>query len=219
MLVLGVILALIAVKLSSALSSLPISVQSRDVEALVGRSAKVCVSAAAIYTLLTSATWRPAYIIGGGLLNGALSKVLKRSIRQSRPTGSTKKGYGMPSSHAQSLFYFATVLAIMDEPVLTPVMKTCAIIYAVVASSWRVTSGLHSSAQTAVGAILGCGMGHFIITRETIVLSGLGAGPSPSHKIILLTLCSVLVFSKEWKLLSNAINERLVERLKSKEKR
>ena len=43
--------------------------------------------------------------------NAILSKVLKRAIKQPRPAGSTEGGYGMPSSHTQSLFYFFSIVA------------------------------------------------------------------------------------------------------------
>jgi membrane-associated phospholipid phosphatase len=42
--------------------------------------------------------------------NAVLSKILKKLIREPRPAGSPKKDHGMPSSHAQSIYYFATVL-------------------------------------------------------------------------------------------------------------
>lgn len=39
----------------------------------------------------------------GAVLNGVLSKVLKRLLNQKRPEGSEQSDPGMPSSHAQSL--------------------------------------------------------------------------------------------------------------------
>lgn len=43
--------------------------------------------------------------------NAILSKVLKRAIKQPRPVGSSEGGYGFPSSHTQSLFYFFSIVA------------------------------------------------------------------------------------------------------------
>ena len=48
----------------------------------------------------------------GSLLNAALGKVLKLFLSQPRPDGSRRPSYGMPSSHANSLFFFATFLSL-----------------------------------------------------------------------------------------------------------
>jgi dolichyldiphosphatase len=42
----------------------------------------------------------------------ALNWVLKRYIREDRPTQMMGKGYGMPSSHAQFVAYFAVYLGL-----------------------------------------------------------------------------------------------------------
>lgn len=45
------------------------------------------------------------------LLNAANGKLLKVVLAQSRPRGSERETYGMPSSHANSLFYFVGFLS------------------------------------------------------------------------------------------------------------
>lgn len=78
----------------------------------VGESAKVVVSGAAgITLLLQSQSWKPLYYIFGGVINAILSKVLKNIFKIPRPKDSGEDGYGMPSSHAQSLFYFFSIVA------------------------------------------------------------------------------------------------------------
>ena len=77
---------------------------------IVGKSAKPAVSGTAGLFVLLSDGWGPLYIIICALLNAALSKAIKKVLRSPRPTGSPKGGYGMPSSHAQTLFYFFTYL-------------------------------------------------------------------------------------------------------------
>lgn len=57
-------------------------------------------------------------LIGGAIINALFSKTLKKIIKQERPSTDPKHaelGHGMPSSHAQSLFYFATYLALASK--------------------------------------------------------------------------------------------------------
>ena len=48
----------------------------------------------------------------GAVLNALLSKVLKRLLNEARPAGAPLADPGMPSSHAQSLFFFASYLSV-----------------------------------------------------------------------------------------------------------
>lgn len=47
------------------------------------------------------------------LANEALNIVLKRMLRQTRPQGAEKTDYGMPSDHAQFMFFTATYFALL----------------------------------------------------------------------------------------------------------
>ncbi|KAF9962052.1 hypothetical protein BGZ65_009799 [Modicella reniformis] len=47
-------------------------------------------------------------MFGGQLLNECINFVLKRIVKQARPTAELGDGYGMPSSHSQFMAYFAT---------------------------------------------------------------------------------------------------------------
>lgn len=49
-------------------------------------------------------------IFVGALLCAVLSDVLKAIIKEPRPEGSYKDGYGMPSNHTQLTFYYITVI-------------------------------------------------------------------------------------------------------------
>nr|GMD56487.1 Lipid phosphate phosphatase epsilon 2, chloroplastic [Ipomoea batatas] len=44
----------------------------------------------------------------GSVLNSALSHILKRILNQKRPVSTSRSDPGMPSSHAQSIFYIVT---------------------------------------------------------------------------------------------------------------
>ena len=80
----------------------------------VGESAKIIVSSSAGIILVSqSSSWKPIYYITGAVLNAMLSKVLKKIFKVPRPKESGQDGYGMPSSHAQSLFYFFSILSVL----------------------------------------------------------------------------------------------------------
>jgi dolichyldiphosphatase len=48
----------------------------------------------------------------GAVGNSLLSMVLKKMLNHERPAPALRSGPGMPSSHAQSIFYAATILAL-----------------------------------------------------------------------------------------------------------
>lgn len=50
----------------------------------------------------------------GSVINACLSTILKRLLNQERPVSHLRSDPGMPSSHAQSLF-FMTTLAILSS--------------------------------------------------------------------------------------------------------
>ena len=127
----------------------------------LGASSKFIVSSIAAVVLFTSTeSWSPMFYILAAVTNGVLSKVIKNSLKIPRPVESKKNGYGMPSSHAQSFFFFLTALAVNHDRVFrnraeAAVVCTSIAVYSVVAAYWRVVTKLHSTTQTVVGAVLG----------------------------------------------------------------
>ncbi|XP_060194067.1 lipid phosphate phosphatase epsilon 1, chloroplastic-like [Lycium barbarum] len=96
----------------------------------------------------------------GSVLNVGLSNVLKRILNQERPFSTMRSDPGMPSSHAQSIFY--TVMFCIVSMVeyfglngITAVIS--ALIFAIGSYfSWlRVSQKLHTTSQVAVGAAVG----------------------------------------------------------------
>ena len=89
----------------------------------------------------------PFFYVLAGVANGVLSKALKAVIKQPRPPGSKKGGHGFPSSHAQSLFFFLTILLVKEaeeqalsmplayycgySPYLGLVISVCISVYAI----------------------------------------------------------------------------------------
>lgn len=97
------------------------------------------------------------YVIGAGI-NSATGKLLKRVIKQPRPT-SAKSDHGMPSSHATSLS-FLSVLSVVHVVVGrgVPWMWGAAgmfMVGAIMASGWRVKAGYHTWEQVVAGWLLG----------------------------------------------------------------
>jgi dolichyldiphosphatase len=91
-------------------SSKPAPTTLDAIQHSIGSSAKHCVIAAVCVVILKIDSILPTYYVLGAMGNAVLSKVLKKIIREPRPANSPKKGHGMPSSHAQSIYYFAALL-------------------------------------------------------------------------------------------------------------
>lgn len=49
------------------------------------------------------------WLVLGANLNGGLSVTLKKILKQERPSSAFKSDHGMPSTHAQSIFYIVFV--------------------------------------------------------------------------------------------------------------
>jgi membrane-associated phospholipid phosphatase len=91
----------------------------------------------------------------GSILNGLLSKVLKKVLNQDRPMAvglSVVKpsDKGMPSSHAMSLGFIGTFTALAIDWTLVPI-----VLYGSMSLYYRVQTKLHSMEQVAVGLIVG----------------------------------------------------------------
>lgn len=88
------------------------STNAYDIHDIIGITAKYVVSITSVVFIMTSNSIIPTYYILCGVINSIISKVLKNIIRQPRPKESKKPGYGMPSSHAQSISFFTCVLCL-----------------------------------------------------------------------------------------------------------
>ncbi|KVI02831.1 lipid phosphate phosphatase epsilon 1, chloroplastic [Cynara cardunculus var. scolymus] len=96
----------------------------------------------------------------GSVLNAILSITLKQVLKQERPVPDVSSGHGMPSSHAQSIF-FATVLVIfsvVEWHGFNGVTAFFSVLVIALGSyfSWlRVLLCYHTTSQVVVGAIVG----------------------------------------------------------------
>ena len=130
---------------------------------------KWLVSGTAFATLCCRRDLQTAGCILGAVLNALMGKVLKRVFNMRRPDGAELSDPGMPSSHSQSLFFFAsylstvadeqmlhlTVGAIAPLPLLHAAVPTVCFGFAAALAYLRVRAGLHTVAQVSVGAVLG----------------------------------------------------------------
>jgi acid phosphatase family membrane protein YuiD len=96
----------------------------------------------------------------GAILNGILSKVLKKIVNQERPVREggprqeeeelSPSDNGMPSSHAMSLGFICTFTAMQLPYSTIPLL-----LYVVISLWYRVETELHTLDQVLVGLVLG----------------------------------------------------------------
>lgn len=90
--------------------------------------------------------------------------VLKYSIRQPRPDNPWKKGYGMPSDHAQFMGYMVCFSILLygflqkhrqDLPIPSKIALMAPLAIALFVCYSRMALGVHSTAQVVVGFVAG----------------------------------------------------------------
>ncbi|EPS40680.1 hypothetical protein H072_5482 [Dactylellina haptotyla CBS 200.50] len=111
----------------------------------------------------------------------AVNFILKRLIKESRPTNLKGKGYGMPSSHTQFMFFFATYISLWIAVRNRFLPKFVKLVLPVglfalaagVANS-RVYLHYHTAKQVLVGVAAGVviGLGWFVTTTLMRTLAG-----------------------------------------------
>tara|TARA_B110001452_G_scaffold239129_1_gene219994 strand:+ start:1421 stop:2152 length:732 start_codon:yes stop_codon:yes gene_type:complete len=137
--------------------------------------------------------------VSGAVGNALLSKVLKRLLNEARPTGARLADPGMPSSHSQSLFFFASYLSCAANDAATPALSMGAVGLLPLGGflAWqRVRAGLHTPAQVLVGGTIGCatGAGWCLWAQPTLEAAMGGAGSAPlSSSLLALFLVGALV--------------------------
>lgn len=147
---------------SSSISSGPTQPELNAVLCAVGKTTSAFVSLTFFAFL---AFRRDAYMVSfflGAISNGILSKVLKKLLNHDRPAEldlneSIKlkpSDGGMPSSHAMSLAFIGTyvALAVWDS---MPWLVGTIVVYAMTSLYYRVKSNLHTIEQVVVGLAVG----------------------------------------------------------------
>ncbi|XWS29271.1 hypothetical protein CRYUN_Cryun24cG0014000 [Craigia yunnanensis] len=96
----------------------------------------------------------------GSIVNALLSNGLKRLLNQERPVAGLKSDPGMPSSHAQSIFFtvvftIASILEWLGVNELSVSITVLALAFGSYFSWLRVSQQLHTISQILVGAVIG----------------------------------------------------------------
>lgn len=138
----------------------------RDFVEWLGKNTKWIVSGVAALILMIKRDAATILCLIGAITNAIFGKILKRIINEARPRGARLVDPGMPSSHAQSLFYFATYLSLIiiqgklsnfvGKSVASQIL-TCVLIMGLACTGaiYRVRKGLHTFPQISVGGIVG----------------------------------------------------------------
>lgn len=96
----------------------------------------------------------------GSVINVILSITLKKILKQERPDSGISSGHGMPSSHAQSIFYASVILISslikwQGFNALTGVLSVFILALGSYFSWLRILLRYHTTSQVVVGAIVG----------------------------------------------------------------
>lgn len=133
---------------------------SNKLETILNRLSKWVMSGLFAGVILWRHDAEAVWITMGSVINTVLSVALKRIINQERPASALKSDPGMPSSHAQSIFFIVTVsilsvvewLGINDA---TVAISGVALAFGSYLSWLRVSQQLHTLSQVVVGAVIG----------------------------------------------------------------
>ncbi|CAM0944908.1 unnamed protein product [Alopecurus aequalis] len=100
----------------------------------------------------------------GAVVNTVLSSILKKLFNHERPAPALRSDPGMPSSHAQSIFYAAVFLVLsvfywLGTNYLAMIIGATTVASASYLSWLRVSQRLHTVNQILVGATVGSAFG------------------------------------------------------------
>ncbi|KAK7252925.1 hypothetical protein RIF29_37226 [Crotalaria pallida] len=132
---------------------------SPQLESTLNRLSKWVVTALFGVFILWRHDAEALWFAAGSILNALLSVLLKRILNQERPTA-LKSDPGMPSSHAQSIFFtvFFVILSSVEWlglNVFTIFVSGLALASGAFFSYLRVSQQLHTVSQVLVGAAIG----------------------------------------------------------------
>ncbi|XP_057501484.1 lipid phosphate phosphatase epsilon 1, chloroplastic [Actinidia eriantha] len=96
----------------------------------------------------------------GSVVNAGLSRILKQMLNQERPVSNLRSDPGMPSSHAQSIFFTAIFAVIsmfewLGASGVTIILSSLTLAFSSYLSWLRVSQLLHTASQVVVGAVIG----------------------------------------------------------------
>ncbi|GJJ75188.1 dolichyldiphosphatase [Entomortierella parvispora] len=134
-----------------------------------------------IATVLTTRDLTVILMLIGQLLNECTNFVLKRLVKQARPTEYLGDGYGMPSSHSQFMAYFATYVIILMfrwgyNGGVSPIVVTCfVLLWSSLVIYSRVHLFYHTWQQVVAGTLCGVAFatGYYFFVNRFLRSKGL----------------------------------------------
>ncbi|WOK97788.1 hypothetical protein Cni_G06496 [Canna indica] len=131
-----------------------------DVESVLNRMSKWVVAALFGLVILWKHDAEVLWAAMGSVVNSWISIKLKRILNHERPVAGLRSDPGMPSSHAQSIFYAQTFAILsmvhcLGFNLFTVTTGTITLIFGTYLSWLRVSQRLHTFGQVLVGALLG----------------------------------------------------------------
>ncbi|TYH94886.1 hypothetical protein ES332_A12G069600v1 [Gossypium tomentosum] len=136
------------------------SIRVQGFESTLNRLSKWLVSALFGGVILWRHDGEALWMAMGSIVNAVLSVGLKRLLNQERPVAGLKSDPGMPSSHAQSIFFtvvfaIASLLEWLGINELSVGISILALAFGSYLSWLRVSQKLHTMNQILVGAVVG----------------------------------------------------------------
>ncbi|CAO3565964.1 unnamed protein product [Mortierella alpina] len=137
-----------------------------------------------VATIIITRDMKPAVMFAGQLANEAVNQILKRLVKEARPTEYLGDGYGMPSSHSQFMAYFATYTilllnrrGIVSNDILSHVGSVSVVVWAALVVYSRVHLYYHTWQQVVAGTICGTvfGLAYYIFANKFLRSTGLFA--------------------------------------------
>ncbi|XP_051193124.1 lipid phosphate phosphatase epsilon 1, chloroplastic [Lolium perenne] len=134
------------------------------VEAALNRMSKWLVAGSFAFAAIWKRDAEIMWALMGAVANTILSSILKKMFNHERPAPALRSDPGMPSSHAQSIFYAAVFLVLsvfywLGTNYLAMILGATTIASASYLSWLRVSQRLHTLNQILVGATVGSAFG------------------------------------------------------------
>lgn len=105
------------------------------------------------------------YFGAGCLVSTCLNSILKKIVKEPRPIGSAKKGFGMPSDHSQMMSFLGVYMLLwlmfkgnFDTRYVKPCLSLVTIGMMVCVPISRVVLGVHSVKQVLCGSVIGASL-------------------------------------------------------------
>ncbi|KAF9354664.1 hypothetical protein BGX26_007501 [Mortierella sp. AD094] len=135
-----------------------------------------------IAVMLTTRDLTVILMLAGQFLNECLNFVLKRWVKQARPTEYLGDGYGMPSSHSQFMAYFASYMVILmyrsgvSSGAVSPhLVSVVVVIWSSLVIYSRVHLYYHTWQQVVAGSLCGClfAVGYYFFVQKFLRSRGM----------------------------------------------